>query len=157
MQDLSSEELFKAGVKLLKQGKNKDALASIKAAIKKGGYEGAEEMPPNYLSYLGLAIALAEKRYRDGAELCEKAVKKEFYNPTNYLNLGKIYSVGGYRLKALNAFNDGLRIDRTHKELIEELKKIGVRRRPIIPFLQRKNVLNKFLGFLFHKEKMAKS
>lgn len=152
MQDLSSEELFKAALQLIKDKMHWDALSSIKAAIERGGYEGVDDIPPNYLSYLGLAIALAEKRYRDGAELCEKAIKKEFYNPLYYLNLGKVYFAGGYRLKAINAFYNGLKIDGSHNEIMAELKRIGIRRKPLISFLPRTNVLNRYLGYFLHKK-----
>lgn len=148
MNKLTSEELFTTGIKLFKQKKYGDALSSIKTAIEKGGYENANEVPPLYLSYLGLITALAEKKYRNGAAICEKAIKREFYNPVFYLNLGKVYVAGGYKLKAINAFYNGLKIDRTHAEIIAELKKMGVRRRPVIPLFTRTHVLNKYLGLL---------
>lgn len=150
MDNLKPQELLGLGIKLLKEGKYWDALNAIKAAIEKGRYD-MDNMPPDYLSYLGLATALAEKRYRDGAIFCERALKKEFYNPAYYLNLGRVYFAGGHRRKAINVFYNGLKIDKSHKGIIEELNKIGVRRSPIIPFLPRKNVLNKFLGTLIHR------
>ncbi len=150
MDNLKPQELLGLGIKLLKDGKYWDALNAIKAAIEKAGYD-IDNMPPDYLSYFGLATALAEKRYRDAAVFCERALKKEFYNPTYYLNLGRVYFAGGHRRKAINAFYNGLKIDKSHKGIIEELNKIGVRRSPIIPFLPRKNVLNKFLGAMIHR------
>ena len=156
MDNLKPQELLVLGVKLLKEGKYWDALNAVKAAIEKAGYD-IDNMPPNYLSYLGLATALAEKRYRDAAELCEKALKKEFYNPVFYLNLGRVYLAGGHKRKAVNVFNRGLSIDKNHKGIIEELNKVGVRRNPIVSFLPRKNVLNKLLGSLTHKKKKAKA
>lgn len=150
MDNLKPQELLVSGIKLLKEGKYWDALNVIKAAIEKAGYD-MDNMPPDYLSYFGLAIALGEKRYREGAVLCERALKKEFYNPAYYLNLGKVYFAGGHKQKAINAFYSGLKIDKSHKGIIEELNKMGVRRGPIIPFLPRKNVLNKILGNLVHK------
>src|SRR3989304_565808 len=148
MKELISKELFKTGIKLLREQKYSDALASIKTAIEKGGYERVNEIPPLYLSYLGLITALAEKRYRNGATICEKAIKREFYNPVCYLNLGKVYVAGGYKLKAIDAFYNGLRIDGKYDEIIAELKKMGLRRKPVIPFFTRTHVLNKYLGLL---------
>ena len=150
MENLKPQELLASGIKFLKQEKYWDALNVIKAAIEKAGYD-FDNMPPDYLSYLGLATALAEKRYRDGAALCEMAVKKEFYNSAYYLNLGKVYLAGGHKHKAVNSFRTGLKIDKNHKGIIEELNKMGVRRSPIVPFLPRKNVLNKFIGTLVHR------
>lgn len=150
MHKLKPQELLGSGIKLLKEGKYWDALNAIKAAIEKGGYD-IDNMPPDYLSYFGLAIALAEKRYRDGAIFCEKALKKEFYNPAYYLNLGRVYLAGGHKRKAINVFYSGLKIDKSHRGIMEELNKMGIRRSPIIPFLPRKNALNKFLGALLHR------
>lgn len=155
IREFSSKELFKAGIKLLNDKKYSDALASIKMAIKKGGYENMDEVPPLYLSYLGLATALAEKRYRNGATICEKAIKKEFYNPLFHLNLGRVYVAGGYKHKAIHAFHNGLRIDEDHDEIMAELKKMGLRRKPVIPFLTRTHTLNKYLGLLLHKSERA--
>lgn len=155
MKELSSKEIFKAGIKLLKEKKYRDALTSIKIAIEKGGYENVNEIPPLYLSYLGLITALAEKKYRNGATICEKAIKREFYNPVFYLNLGKVYVAGGYKLKAIDAFNNGLKIDGNHDEIISELKKMGLRRKPVISFLTRTHVLNKYLGLLLHQSERA--
>lgn len=155
MKKLHSEELFKAGIKLLGEKKHGDALIAIKMAIKKGGYENEVEVPPLYLSYLGLVTALAEKRYRNGATICEKAIKREFYNPVFYLNLGKVYVAGGYKTKAIDAFYNGLKIDGQHDEIIAEIKKMGFRRKPVIPFLTRTHVLNKYLGLLLHKKEKA--
>ena len=150
MNELNSKELFKAGIKLLKEKKYSDALAFIKKTIEKGGYKNVDDIPPIYLSYLGLITALAEKRYRDSATICEKAIKKEFYNPVFYLNLGKVYAAGGYKLKAIDAYNKGLKIDGSHNGIIVELKKMGLRRTPVIPLLTRTHVLNKYLGLLLH-------
>jgi tetratricopeptide (TPR) repeat protein len=133
---------------LLKEKKYRNALAVLNEAIKKGGYANVEEIPPHYLSYFGLAMALAEKRFRNGAAFCEKAIKREYYNPVFYLNLGKVYVAGGYKRKAIDAFHNGLKIAGENIEIRVELKKIGVRHKPIIPFLPRAHVINKFLGLL---------
>ena len=155
MKELNSEELFTAGIKLIQEKKYSDALASIKTAIEKGGYENANEIPPLYLSYFGLITALAEKKYRNGATICEKAIKREFYNPVFYLNLGRVYVAGGYKLKAIKAFYSGLRIDGNHAGIITELKKMGLRRRPVIPLFTRTHVLNKYLGLLLRNRERA--
>lgn len=155
MKELNSKELFKTGIKLLQEKKYSDALSSIKTAIEKGGYEDANEIPPIYLSYLGLTTALAEKKYRNGAVICEKAIKMEFYNPVFYLNLGKVYIAGGYKLKAIKAFYNGLRIDGNHAGIVAELKKMGLRRRPLIPLFTRTHVLNKYLGLLLRNRERA--
>ncbi len=155
MKEFSSKELFNEGIKLLKEKKYWDALASINMAIERGGYENVDEIPPLYLSYLGLVMALAEKKYRNGATVCAKAIKKEFYNPVFHLNLGKVYIAGGYKHKAIYAFRNGLKIDGEHDEIMAEIKKMGLRRKPVISFLTRTHFLNKYLGLLLHKGERA--
>lgn len=155
IKEFGSKELFRVGIELLKEKKYGDALTSIKMAIKKGGYENLNEIPPLYLSYLGLIMALAEKRYRNGVEICEKAIRKEFYNPLFHLNLGKVYVAGGYKHKAIHTFHKGLRIAGDHDEIMAELRKMGLRRKPVIPFLTRTHLLNKYLGLLLHKSERA--
>ena len=150
-QELSSEELFKIGIELLQEKKYSHALAVLNEAIKKGDYEDVQEIPPHYLSYFGLAMALAEKRFRHGAAFSATAIKRELYNPDFYLNLGKVYVAGGYKRKAIDAFHNGLKIAGENSEIRVEIKKIGIRHKPIIPFLPRTHVVNKFLGLLSHK------
>ncbi|MBI5198053.1 MAG: hypothetical protein HZA19_05525 [Nitrospirae bacterium] len=153
MKELSSEALFEIGIKLLKEEKNRDALAVLNEAIKRSGCENDADIPPHYLSYLGLAMALAENRFRNGALFCERAIRKEFFNPAFYLNLGKVYFAGGYKLKAIDAFYNGLKIDGENIEIRAELQKIGVRHKPVISFLPRTHVVNKYLGLLFYNGK----
>lgn len=151
MKKLYTNEFLYDGIKLLRDRRYIEALSSIKTAIKTSGYDHIDEIPPTFLSYLGLATALAEKKYRAGAQICENAIKKEFYNPLFYLNLGKVYVAGGYKSKAIEAFNKGLQIDGSHAEIINELKKMGIRRKPVVPFLTRTHALNKHLGLLLYK------
>jgi tetratricopeptide (TPR) repeat protein len=146
--DYTPEELLEIAIQLLREGGYKSALNRLNEAIKKGGYDHIEEIPPRILSYLGLALALAEKKIRNGALFCETAIKREFYNPLFYLNLGKVYCAGGYKLRALDAFQNGLRIDGENPEIQAELKKMGIRHRPILPFLPRTHVVNKYLGLM---------
>ncbi len=103
---------------------------------------------PAAMSYYALSIAVVEKKYEQAVSLCIMAVGKEFYNPDIYLNLGKIYLMSNRKALAMKAFKKGLKIDNAHQELWEEVKTMGMRRRPPISFLSRKNIMNKVLGLL---------
>ena len=46
----------------------------------------------------------------------------------------------------MKTFYKGLRIDRTNKELIEEIQKLGVRKEPVFSFFERENPMNRFAG-----------
>jgi hypothetical protein len=52
----------------------------------------------------------------------------------------------GRRKDAHQAFMRGLSIQADHQGIIRALKDMGVRRRPVIPFLSRDNPLNVYLG-----------
>jgi len=104
-------------------------------------------------SYLGYGIARFKNRKREGLALCEHAVKIEFFQPENQLNLARTLMLNGNRRKAVEAIERGLKIDSDHAELRKLLLEIGHRRRPVLGFLDRDNFLNVFLGRLRHSLK----
>lgn len=120
---------------------------------------------PYLLSLDGYLTCLYEKKYREGIELCKKAIRnfseqkivgKEFFLPFFYLNLGKAYRVAGNKRLAVDCFFNALKIDPEHKKALKELSELGIRKRPIIPFLKRSNPINKYLGLLRSKLKTNK-
>jgi tetratricopeptide (TPR) repeat protein len=140
-----AEEYFKAGLFLLKRNKTKEALSAFKQALL------SKENDPRYMSYTGLCLALAEGRTKEGVDLCEKAVAKEFYRPELYLNLGRVYIQAGNRKKAHTAFRKGLSLDRDYRGIRNELERMGVRKPPVFPFLDRRHPINKMAGKVLHK------
>jgi tetratricopeptide (TPR) repeat protein len=112
---------------------------------------------PFFLSHYGYLTGLVEKRWREGAKLCEEAVKilrasqstdMVFFLPIFYLNLGRVYLKINKKETALNAFKDGLQFDSSNSELLSEIKSLGLRKGRVIPFLDRGNPINKYLGKL---------
>ena len=140
-----AEEYFKAGLFLLKRDRTKEALAAFKKAF------ASKSGDPRYMSYTGLCMALAEGRTKEGIDLCEKAVRKEFFRPELFLNLGRVYLHSGNRKKAHLAFRKGLSLDRENMGIRQELDRMGVRKPPVFPFLDRKHPINKFAGKVLHK------
>jgi len=108
------------------------------------------ELSGLFYSYLGYGIARFDHRYREGLRLCRHAVKKEFFHPENFLNLARTHLLAGDRRGAIRAIEEGLRIDPENEDLREYHKELGVRRRPVLRFLARDNVLNRILGKLRH-------
>lgn len=139
------EELYKAGIFLLKRDKTREALVAFRHAL---AIRGAE---PKYMSFYGLSLALVEGKLREALGLCEKAVGKEFYRPELYLNLGRVYLMAGNRKKAHMALRKGLALDRENMEIRSELERMGVRRPPVFPFLDRRNPANKVAGKVLHR------
>ena len=140
-------------------------------ADKKAALESAREAlmnfpsDPVFLSYFGYLTAVAENKPREGAVKCEEAItilrqSKStdivFFLPLLYLNLGRVLLKANRRASAMNAFQEGLRYDSDNSELRYEVKALGTRKGPVIPFLDRGNPINKYLGKLRHDLKNKK-
>jgi predicted Zn-dependent protease len=119
---------------------------------------------PFFLSHFGYLTAVVEKKKKEGCIICENAIKgmakttsedKDFFYPILYLNLGKAYLACNQRKAALEAFREGLKYDSKHRELQSNVAKLGLRKDPVIPFLDRSNPINKYLGILRHKVQTA--
>lgn len=123
----------------------------------------ALELYPNepiILSYCGCLEAILNKNYTHGIEVCSKAIKlikekmpygHEFYYPILYLNLGRTYLASGNKKYAVEAFQKGLIFDDDNKDLLQEIKKLGLRRKPIVRFLSRSHPINKYIGIMLHR------
>jgi hypothetical protein len=107
----------------------------------------ASSLPGLFYSYLGYGIALSEQRIDEGLKLCHHAVKLEFYQAENYLNLARTCLLANDRAGAVRAVRAGLKID-SHPGLLALQKDLGVRSSPVLPFLGRSNFLNQALGRL---------
>ena len=105
-------------------------------------------VPPKLLSYFGLALALGENRINEAVIYCTKAIKKEFYHPEFYVNLARVYLKANRRSSAVNVLYKGLRIDSNDPGILSELEKLGIRRKPVLGFLHRGHVINKYLGLI---------
>ncbi len=109
------------------------------------------DLPGTFYSYLGYAIAKVQGRRREGLALCQHGVKLEFYRGENYINLAGVHLLVGNRAGAVKAIFDGLQHDRRNRELQRMARKMGIRRRPIIPFLDRAHPINVWLGKVRHR------
>ena len=109
-------------------------------------YGNGNDAPPEILSSYGYSLAMGENGVDEGTLLCIRALKLEPDNPAFYLNLGRIYRKAGKKASAIKILRRGLMSDKRNKEIHFELERLGIRRRPIIPFLSRSHPLNRFLG-----------
>ncbi len=139
---------------LLKQGKGKAAMASLRDAI--------EKFPTNpfLMSYYGCLLAVVENKPTEGIRVCREALQRlrssmpfgsEFYYPIFYLNLGRAYLRDGNRKEAIAAFAAGLEADPENNDILWEMRKLGNRRKPVVSFLGRNNPINKYIGILLSK------
>ena len=117
--------------------------------------EAVQQIPlsartPFVLSAHALCLAETKGSYKTAVNLCHEAIKKDPKNPEHYYRQGRIFLLAGRRKDAIWVFRMGLRHGR-HKETVEMLAAMGLRRTPPISFLARSNPFNKYLGLLLAK------
>lgn len=138
---MNLDEIIENGISLAKQGRYKAALDVFDEDICFTQNAAA-------MAYYALCLAEEEKNIERVLSLCFMAVEKEFYNPDVYLNLGRILVLNRQKSTALKSFKKGLGYDSGNNEIIAEIKRLGLRKKPAFPFLPRGNPLNKYFGML---------
>ena len=102
---------------------------------------------PFWHSRMGFCIAKQRGHLTRAYELCRNAIEHDPGNSLHYLYLGKVYLVAGKKHEALQALRQGIVLGGS-KEIERILDTIGARKPPIISFLSRDNLLNKYLGII---------
>lgn len=114
-------------------------------------------------SYLGYCIAKERGDVREGMRLCQTALNAEPRNPAHYLNLGRVLLLAQDKSKAIATFWKGISkspgaevgvvVDRAprghareHKLILEELRRLGIRKKSPFPNLDRSHPLNRVAG-----------
>jgi Tfp pilus assembly protein PilF len=141
----SVQETFDQGIEYLKRNRIQEASNAFRKAIR------TDPDNPQFLSYYGLILALGEQNFQDAIKFCRAALLKTRYEPELYINLCKVYSKAGQRKKALETLLEGLHYDQGNQLLMQEMRRMGCRRKPILGFLSRDHFLNKTLGRLTHQ------
>jgi hypothetical protein len=140
--------VFERGLERCRNGDWKDGLVDLAWLVEHGA---RGEVPSLCYSYLGYGFAHRGGQVKKGLRLCRHAIKLEFFQPENYVNLARTALLSKrYRRQAATAVLDGLEIDPDNPELLELQKKLGARRPPVLRFLSRRNLLNRILGRLRH-------
>jgi tetratricopeptide (TPR) repeat protein len=149
-------------------------LRAVKAHLRKGNQKEAFSLlqdaalhypdDPFILSYYGCLQALVDKKYRAGVEKCKQAlsmIKKEssfgedMLYPVFYLNLGRAYVAAGKKKDALDAFEKGRKYDNSNRDILMELRGLGSRKKALVPFLDRSNPINKYIGLILRMSNKA--
>jgi Flp pilus assembly protein TadD len=141
--DLVAE--FKHGLEALKAGHPQKALFHLRIAFE------FEKHNPFYLSFLGLSVARAERKWDQAADLCEIAVQLRRNECQFHLNLAEVYALAGRREKALDTLDAALDLFGPNKRLKRARSRVEKRRSPVLPFLTRRHFLNRTFGRLRHR------
>lgn len=137
-----SSEMFARALEMLNRNNVADAIKSLEAAL--------QILPDNaeYLSHYGLCVALERDNFKAGRRLCERAIRMEPREIVHQVNLGRVYRLQGDRKAAHEAFIGAWQLNTSHPAPATQLLRMGVRRPPMLPFLDRSHWLNVRLGRL---------
>ena len=135
---------FREGLRLLSSSYPARALIHFMRAAEK------EKENPYFMSYLGLTLAIAHTRWTEGAELCEKALRLKRNQAQLHLNLAQVHLSAGNREEAYAVLEAGLRFTARDPRIVRAMNRLGNRRQPIFPFLNRKNPINRYAGRVRH-------
>jgi Flp pilus assembly protein TadD len=136
---------FREGVELLKNEYPQKAVAKLRRA-----YE-CDKHNPYFMSFLGLSIARAQRKWELASELCETAVRLKPKEIQFYLNLGEVYAASGMRERAMDKLDDAVQLFGEDARLKQARSKVQNRRSPILPFFGRTHFVNRELGKLRHR------
>lgn len=140
------QELVARGTKAADSGRTAAALECFERVVR------LQSTPANW-SYLAFCLARERRQFEHATRLCEEAVRREPHSSVLYLNLGKVHLLAGRKDDAIRTFRQGLLYERN--ALIEsELRRLGLRKPPVLSFLAREHPVNKYLGIVLKKLKI---
>ena len=138
----SADEHFRLGLEAFERSEHSDALEHFRAA------DGLDPTRPSFRSHHGLCLGIVERRFSEALEMCRSAAKEEFFNPTLYHNLAKVHFAFGFKTEGIRYLRRGLMIDPGNGPILSEFGHLGVRTKPVLAFLRRDHMVNRWLGFL---------
>ena len=136
---------FKQGVRLLRDALPHNALEHFRKAV------DLEQHNPYYISFVGVSLARAQRKWEPALKLCELALSMKHNEAQLYLNLAEVYTSAGRREEALITLDRALASLGPNARIQQARLKLGRRRSPALPFLDRQNVVNRYLGALRHR------
>ncbi len=145
MMDTEAFREFKTGLTFLRDNYATKALPHMRRAV------DLDKNNPYYMSYLGVVLALSEKKWGEAERLCDSAVRMKRNQAQLYLNLAEVYATAGRREDAVDALQSGLKYARRDIRLTIAMNKLAERRPPVLGFLGRRHPLNRQLGILRHR------
>jgi tetratricopeptide (TPR) repeat protein len=143
MHGTEAKRIFTKGLEGLAQG---DTLLAL------GFFEKVRQMEnsPVVDSYYAFCIAKERGQVSKAISLCKESIKREPNNSLHYLNLGRIHLLENNKTEAIRIFREGLNFEE-NLQIVEELKRLEIRKPPIFRFLKRSNPINKYFGIILKK------
>lgn len=137
---LSPIDSLKRGQELLRAGLESAALEHFANAHR------AQPEDARLRSYYGWAVATIDHRLERGLGLCREALRADASCADIYLNLARVLMAHGRKAEGIRYLKRGLMVDPRDVALIQEWRRLGMRRAPVLPFLPRRHLCNRLLG-----------
>lgn len=148
------KDYVELGMLYVKEGRYDEALHALQEAMLRYDEQNTQELPYPLLSYFGLCLVVLRQNAPRGLALCKRVVDEAGNKPDFYWNLGKAYLSLRKKSQAITAFQHGLEIG-DDPRLETELRRLGIRNRPLLPFLPRRHFINRYLGLWRTKNRAA--
>jgi hypothetical protein len=143
--DGSAQAAFEQGVAAFMSGDAPGAHAAFERAHRK------DPRDPRYMSWYGLTLVLVERNSNLGVVLCDQALRGTGADPDLLLNQARVHLALNQRERTIRAVQRGLELWPQHPGLQHARDCLGWRRRPVLAFLSRNSVINRWLGQLRHQ------
>jgi len=146
MANQSFQELVSQGVQAIDQGNTMMALMHLEDASKAGD-------SPALKSYLGFCLAKERRQFKKAVTFCREATRLEPLNSQYWLNLGRVCLLANQKRLAIEAFRRGLKVN-CNRQIVDELKRLGLRKTPVFSTLERTHFLNRQVGRVLDQLKL---
>jgi len=103
---------------------------------------------PRVLSNYGLTLVLVEGDRQRGIRFCEESLRRGLQTTESLVNLAKALVVTRNKEQAVRALRKAMELAPDDPRVGQEFAALGLRRRPIIPWMPRSFFLNRWLGKL---------
>jgi Flp pilus assembly protein TadD len=137
-----SQALFNRAQEQINRNRHREALHHLRKALEISPYN------PHYLSLYGYCLAKERETYDTAIDLCKRALRLKPSDADILVNLGRVQRLSGDNSNAHGTFLRAWEKKKGHSGAATELSRMGVRRRPVLPFLPRSHWSNKYLGML---------
>jgi Flp pilus assembly protein TadD len=104
-----------------------------------------------FMSWYGVTLVLVERNSSLGVMLCDQALRSAGPDPELLLNQARVHLALNQRERAVRPITRGLELFPDDPRLAAARRALGTRSTPVLPFLSRRNPLNRVLGRLRHR------
>ncbi len=137
--------LFEEGLKHYRLGDGPSAHGLFQRAHRRSPGD------PRIMSWYGVTLVLVERNSNLGILYCDRALRLAGPGAELCLNQARAHLALGQRERAVKAVIRGLSVTPDDPALRSAQAAMGWRRKPVIPFLDRSNPVNRWLGRMRHK------